>query len=191
MNSWKHPSGPADASVNLDFYVESARTAEVRVSPSPSSPTVSHQREAIPHFLNRFRAADDPLGPGDADGEDWSRGNRLHFLFRSLHSSPPICVAGPHFQGPSGLECRDDASRGRRLNYSRPHPDHALRYEIADEYLEVDKGSGTAGTTTPSFATARPVSSSSAKSSTRSTTRGGSSRWRARSTSAALRRANP
>ena len=28
MNSWKHPSGPADASVNLDFYVETARKAE-------------------------------------------------------------------------------------------------------------------------------------------------------------------
>jgi FMN-dependent oxidoreductase (nitrilotriacetate monooxygenase family) len=29
---------------------------------------------------------------------------------------------------------------GSGLNYGRPHPDHALRYEIADEYLEVAQG---------------------------------------------------
>lgn len=28
MNSWRHPSGPADASVNLDFYIAQARKAE-------------------------------------------------------------------------------------------------------------------------------------------------------------------
>ncbi len=28
MNAWKHPSGPADASVNFDFFVKTARKAE-------------------------------------------------------------------------------------------------------------------------------------------------------------------
>ena len=27
MNSWKHPSGPADASVNLEFYIDTALKA--------------------------------------------------------------------------------------------------------------------------------------------------------------------
>lgn len=29
---------------------------------------------------------------------------------------------------------------GTAQNYSRTHPDHALRYEIADEYLQVTQG---------------------------------------------------
>lgn len=28
MNSWKHPSSPADASVNLGFYIDIAQRAE-------------------------------------------------------------------------------------------------------------------------------------------------------------------
>ena len=28
MNSWRHPSSPADASVNFDFFIRSARKAE-------------------------------------------------------------------------------------------------------------------------------------------------------------------
>ena len=28
MNAWKHPSGPADASVNLQFVIDTARKAE-------------------------------------------------------------------------------------------------------------------------------------------------------------------
>jgi len=28
MNAWKHPAGPADASVNLDFMIRTAQKAE-------------------------------------------------------------------------------------------------------------------------------------------------------------------
>ena len=43
MNAWKHPSGPADASVNFDFLAQTARKAEAAgiafcllyTSPSP------------------------------------------------------------------------------------------------------------------------------------------------------------
>ena len=28
MNAWRHPSNPADASVNLDFFIRNARKAE-------------------------------------------------------------------------------------------------------------------------------------------------------------------
>ena len=54
MHAWKHPSNPADASVNLQFYIDIARTAETTASPSASWPTGCISTKSIPHFLNRF-----------------------------------------------------------------------------------------------------------------------------------------
>jgi alkanesulfonate monooxygenase SsuD/methylene tetrahydromethanopterin reductase-like flavin-dependent oxidoreductase (luciferase family) len=54
MNSWRHPSGPADASVNLDFYVESARKAEaVGIAFAFVADGLYINEKTIPHFLNR------------------------------------------------------------------------------------------------------------------------------------------
>lgn len=38
------------------------------------------------------------------------------------------------------MECCHLPLEGSGRNYGRPHPEHELRYEIADEYLDVIKG---------------------------------------------------
>ena len=42
--------------------------------------------------------------------------------------------------GRAGWNAVTTPLEGSGRNYSRAHPDHALRYQIADEYLEVSKG---------------------------------------------------
>ncbi|TGU14646.1 LLM class flavin-dependent oxidoreductase, partial [bacterium M00.F.Ca.ET.156.01.1.1] len=42
--------------------------------------------------------------------------------------------------GRAGWNAVTTPLEGTAKNYSRNHPEHALRYEIADEYLEVIKG---------------------------------------------------
>ena len=55
MNSWKHPSGPADASVNLQFYIDTARKAEAAgVAFAFVADGLYINEKTIPHFLNRF-----------------------------------------------------------------------------------------------------------------------------------------
>jgi len=55
MNSWKHPVGPADASVNLDFYVQTALKAEAAgIAFAFVADGLYINEKSIPHFLNRF-----------------------------------------------------------------------------------------------------------------------------------------
>ena len=42
--------------------------------------------------------------------------------------------------GRSGWNLVTSPLEGSGLNYGRPHPEHALRYQIADEYLAVTQG---------------------------------------------------
>ena len=60
MNAWKHPSGPADASVNFDFLARTARKAEAAgVAFAFVADGLYINEKSIPHFLNRF----EPLMP--------------------------------------------------------------------------------------------------------------------------------
>jgi hypothetical protein len=55
MNSWKHPGGPADASVNLDFFVRTAQKAEAAgIAFAFVADGLYINEKSIPHFLNRF-----------------------------------------------------------------------------------------------------------------------------------------
>ena len=55
MNAWKHPSGPADASVNLPFYIETIRKAEANgFAFAFVADGLYINEKSIPHFLNRF-----------------------------------------------------------------------------------------------------------------------------------------
>jgi len=55
MNSWKHPSGPADASVNLEFYIDTALKAEAAgFAFAFVADGLYINEKTIPHFLNRF-----------------------------------------------------------------------------------------------------------------------------------------
>jgi hypothetical protein len=59
---------------------------------------------------------------------------------RALYHRPPVRQR-PFMPGTGGLERGHFAAGRSAKNFSRAqHPDHALRYRIADEYLQVVKG---------------------------------------------------
>ena len=55
MNAWRHPAGPADASVNLDFIIQTTRQAEdAGLAFVFVADGLYINEKSIPHFLNRF-----------------------------------------------------------------------------------------------------------------------------------------
>ena len=55
MNSWKHPGGPADASVNPGFYIAQTQKAEAAgIAFVFVADGLYINAKSIPHFLNRF-----------------------------------------------------------------------------------------------------------------------------------------
>lgn len=141
MNSWRHPSGPADASVNLDFYIENARKAEAAgIAFAFVADGLYINEKSIPHFLNRF----EPLTILSALAVATSKIGLAGTVSTSY--SDPFTVARQFAsldlisKGRAGWNVVTTPLEGSAKNYSRSHPEHALRYEIADEYLEVTQG---------------------------------------------------
>jgi FMN-dependent oxidoreductase (nitrilotriacetate monooxygenase family) len=141
MNSWRHPSGPADASVNLGFYIEQARAAEAAgIAFAFVADGLYINEKTIPHFLNRF----EPLTILSALATQTSKIGLAGTVSTSY--SDPFTVARQFAsldlisRGRAGWNVVTTPLEGSALNYSRVHPDHALRYEIADEYLAVTQG---------------------------------------------------
>ncbi|WP_152044845.1 LLM class flavin-dependent oxidoreductase [Aureimonas psammosilenae] len=141
MNAWRHPAGPADASVNLGFYVDQARRAE---SAGFAFVFVADglyiNEKSIPHFLNRF----EPLTILSALATTTSRIGLAGTVSTSY--SDPFTIARQFASldlisgGRAGWNVVTSPLEGSGRNYGRAHPEHALRYEIADEYLEVAQG---------------------------------------------------
>lgn len=141
MHAWKHPSGPANASVNLQFYIDSARKAEdngIAFAFVADGLYINHK--SIPHHLNRF----EPLTILSALATTTRKIGLAGTLSTSY--SDPFTVARQFASldlisgGRAGWNVVTSPLEGSAKNYSRPHPDHALRYEIADEYLHVTQG---------------------------------------------------
>lgn len=141
MNSWKHPSVPADASINLGFYVDIARKAEANgfVFAFVADGLYINEK-SIPHFLNRFEpltilsalaTVTTKIGLAGTVSTSYSDPFTIARQFASLDM-----LSG----GRAGWNVVTTPLEGSGLNYSRPHPAHALRYEIADEYLAVAQG---------------------------------------------------
>lgn len=141
MNAWKHPSVPADASVNLGYYVEIARKAEANgLVFAFVADGLFINEKSIPHFLNRFEpltllsalaTVTDRIGLAGTVSTSYSDPFTVARQFASLDG-----ISG----GRAGWNVVTTPLEGSGLNYGRPHPDHALRYEIAAEYLEVVQG---------------------------------------------------
>lgn len=141
MNAWKHPSGPADASVNLQFFIDAARKAEeAGISFAFVADGLYINEVSIPHFLNRF----EPLTVLSALAANTKRIGLVGTVSTSY--SDPFTVARQFASldlisgGRAGWNVVTSPLEGSGRNYGKPHPEHALRYEIADEYLEVTKG---------------------------------------------------
>ncbi|MBD9395860.1 LLM class flavin-dependent oxidoreductase [Acidovorax sp. ACV01] len=141
MNSWKHPAGPADASVNLEFYIETTRKAEANgIAFAFVADGLFINAKSIPHFLNRF----EPISILSALAVATSKIGLAGTISTSY--SEPFTVARQFAsldlisKGRAGWNVVTTPLEGTASNYSRNHPDHALRYEIADEYLQVTQG---------------------------------------------------
>ena len=141
MNAWKHPSGPADASVNFEFFVNTARRAEAAgIAFAFVADGLYINAQSIPHFLNRF----EPISILSALAASTSKIGLVGTVSTSY--SDPFTVARQFATidqisgGRTGWNAVTTPLEGSGRNYSREHPEHELRYEIADEYLDVIKG---------------------------------------------------
>lgn len=141
MNAWKHPSVPVDASVNFDFYVDRARKAEAAgITFAFIADGLYITEKSAPHFLNRF----EPIALLSALAAVTTKIGLVGTISTSY--SDPFTVARQFASidlisgGRAGWNVVTSSLEGSGKNYSRAHPDHALRYEIGQEHLEVVKG---------------------------------------------------
>ncbi|NRD79108.1 LLM class flavin-dependent oxidoreductase [Bacillus sp. BRMEA1] len=141
---WRHPDIQADASVSFHFYSEQAKTAEKGKFDLAFIADGLHINEkSIPHFLNRF----EPLTILSALAAVTSRIGLVGTVSTSY--SEPFTVSRQfasldHISnGRAGWNVVTSPLEKSALNFSKAieeHPDHAKRYKIAAEYLEVAKG---------------------------------------------------
>ncbi len=142
MNAWKHPSVPADASVNFDYYVSVARQAEAAgIAFAFVADGLYINEISIPHFLNRF----EPIALLSALAAVTKRIGLVGTVSTSY--SDPFTLARQFgsidqiSKGRAGWNAVTSPLEGSARNYSRDrHPDHALRYQIAAEHIDVVKG---------------------------------------------------
>lgn len=151
MSAWRHPAAVADASINFDFVKETALKAEEgKLDFLFVADGLYINEKSIPHFLNRF----EPLTVLSALASLTSRLGLVGTLSTSY--SEPFTVARQfasldHLShGRAGWNVVTSPLEGSAKNFSREkHPGHALRYRIADEYLDVVKGLWDSGKAMP------------------------------------------
>ena len=142
MSAWRHPAAIADASINFDFVKDTALKAEAgKLDFLFVADGLYINEKSIPHFLNRF----EPLTVLSALASVTSHLGLVGTLSTSY--SEPFTVARQfasldHLsKGRAGWNVVTSPLEGSAKNFSREkHPEHALRYRIADEYLDVVKG---------------------------------------------------
>lgn len=144
ISGWRHPDVQSDASVNLGFYKEQAQKAEEgKFDLVFIADGVYINEKSIPHFLNRF----EPLTILSALAAVTSRIGLIGTVSTSY--SEPFTVARQFASldqishGRGGWNVVTTPLESTALNYNKTieeHPDHAKRYRIASEYLQVVKG---------------------------------------------------
>ncbi|MGZ0084813.1 LLM class flavin-dependent oxidoreductase [Caldibacillus thermoamylovorans] len=142
MNAWKDPSVPKDASVNFLYYKSIIQQAEAAgFSFSFVADGLYINEKSIPHFLNRF----EPITILSALAVVTSRIGLVGTV--STTYSEPFTVARQFASldkisgGRAGWNVVTSPLEGSARNYNKgEHPPHALRYEIAEEFLKVVKG---------------------------------------------------
>ena len=142
MASWRHPSAVADGAVNLDYYKDLTRRAETaKLDFVFFGDGLYISEKSHPNFLNRF----EPLTLLAALAMETSKIGLAATL--STTYSDPYTVARQfssidHLSGGrAGWNVVTSPLEGSAANYSKPeHPQHDLRYRMADEFLEITKG---------------------------------------------------
>ena len=142
MSAWRHSAVTADASINLDFVKQTAQLAEAgKFDFIFVADGLYINEKSIPHFLNRFEpltvlstlaALTNHIGLVGTVSTSYSDPFTVARQFASLDH-----LSG----GRAGWNVVTSPLEGSARNFSRAkHPEHALRYRIADEYLQVVKG---------------------------------------------------
>jgi FMN-dependent oxidoreductase (nitrilotriacetate monooxygenase family) len=142
MSAWRHPAAIPDASINFEFVKDTALKAEQgKLDFLFVADGLYINEKSIPHFLNRF----EPLTVLSALASVTTHLGLVGTLSTSY--SEPFTVARQfasldHLsKGRAGWNVVTSPLEGSAKNFSREkHPEHALRYRIADEYLDVVKG---------------------------------------------------
>lgn len=142
MSAWRHPAAIADASINFEFVTQTALKAEEgKLDFIFVADGLYINEKSIPHFLNRF----EPLTVLSALAALTQHLGLVGTLSTSY--SDPFTTARQfasldHLSnGRAGWNVVTSPLEGSAKNFSRTqHPEHALRYRIADEYLDVVKG---------------------------------------------------
>lgn len=142
ISFWRHPDIPVNASVSLEFYQKQARIAEKgKFDLLFIADGLFINEKSNPHFLNRF----EPLTLLSALAGATSHIGLVATLSTSY--SEPFTVARQFASldqlsgGRAGWNVVTSPLEGSALNFGKgEHPNHALRYEIAEEHLNVVKG---------------------------------------------------
>lgn len=141
MNSWRHPASTLNASVNFQYNVNLAKTAEMAgFAFIFVADGLYINEKSIPHFLNRFEpitllsaiaSHTTKIGLGGTVSTSYSDPFTIARQFASLD----LLSAGR-----AAWNLVTTPLEGTAKNYNRPHPEHHVRYQIANEYIEVVKG---------------------------------------------------
>src|SRR5690625_737317 len=142
MNAWKAEDVPKDASININHYINVTQKAEKAGLDFVFIADGLHIHEkSIPHFLNRFEpltllsalaATTKHIGLVGTVSTTYSEPFNIARQFASLDK-----ISG----GRAGWNVVTTPLEGTASNFNKGnHPDHSLRYQMADEYLEVAKG---------------------------------------------------
>lgn len=142
MNSWKAEDVEKDASININHYVSVAKKAEqagfgfVFIADG-----LSINEKSIPHFQNRFEPltllsalamVTDKIGLAGTVSTTYSEPFNVARQLASLDKLS---------NGRAGWNVVTSPLEGSADNFNKGnHPDHALRYEMAGEYVEVAQG---------------------------------------------------
>jgi FMN-dependent oxidoreductase (nitrilotriacetate monooxygenase family) len=142
QNGWRHPDLPADASIDIDWYRETARKAEAAKFDfvfMVDSPYITP--DSAPHFLNRL----EPLTALSAVAGATSHIGLIATLTTSY--TEPFNVARQFAsldlisRGRAGWNVVTTGLEGAARNYGREeHIDHAVRYRRSREHLAVVQG---------------------------------------------------
>lgn len=139
---WRHPDALPDASVNIGFYKEQAQIAEAgKLDFVFIADSLYIHANSSPHYLNRF----EPLTILSAIAAVTSHiglvatatvsYNEPYTLARQLASLDQLSG------GRAGWNVVTSWLSGTADNYSKDsHPDHATRYRLAQEHIDVVKG---------------------------------------------------
>lgn len=142
VSAWRHPDIQSDASINIGYYREQAAKAEEgKFDFVFIADGLFINEQSIPHFLNRFEpvtllsslaAVTKNVGLVGTLSTSYSEPFNVSRQFSSLDH-----ISG----GRAGWNVVTSPGVGTAANFNKgDHPEHASRYEIAEEYLEVARG---------------------------------------------------